>query len=741
MTTISSRATAAQPVRHRARLGRPAGWLPGNRGLLAIVGVATLIGLVVAIAMVPIAGRGDYGQWLMTSRYYLGESVPDYRVIPNLPPLIPLLLAGIRTLVADPVVALSVLNAGLLAGLGIAFYLAGWWLHRSRLSGLLAAFAGLLMTDRYLELFAFGGLFQAAAVAVMCLSVAALVRGSRGRIHPGWWSIGSIGLLVVTGVHLGTALMAVPVGFAVSGLLLLQLYLRRVDITRATTITGVTAALLGAYWALVLVPGSGDYLTNPASLAYRGPDRLFVALADYPPTLAVAVIGLVTIAIGLRTSVRRRTVDGPAILATWLLVVWGALAASALTGAATDYPRFATVLLAPLVVAAGAGLARVAWVIARRFSRLQPRIGQGRWVLVVVAASIIAAAPLAISRFGRQASVYQPLDASALTAAAEWIDGNLADGDRAVLANVRESKWIEGVTGRTTLFAQPVRYAFRPIEWQRSVDANAVLRSTDGLTNGLWWASFTSRRGSDEAITPTGLSLSVNHGGEMVGVLQEVRAGTGIVAADGTFVSVDRLAPVSTRSRETDRQASITTRRLDRADGSGVELASTVRLWADGTTVQLVTASSDTPVRLELRVTPGMAAASVSVSNGDGRVCFTQIGGSRPCLRIVTTTPDAQLRITPAGRVIVTTTTSHRAVVHVTALTAGQPSVGLGLLDPEQIVDRHEIGAVLLYRDDTAFASRQARLGALGFEPGPAFGPYQVLIRDARSTADVRVGR
>lgn len=733
MISLASSTATAQAIRQRLASGRFAPRrLPTDRSLVISVVIAMLIGLAVAIALVPIAGRGDYGQWLMTSRFYLGESVPDYRVIPNLPPLIPLLLAGIRTLVADPVLALSVLNTSLLGGLGLAFYLAGSWITRSRISGVLAAVAGLLVTDRYLELFAFGGLFQAAAVGVMCFGVAALARGGLGPMRHGWWAVGSVAMLVVTGVHVGTALLAVPVSLAVSGLLLLQLYLRRAEVSRAVTITAVTTAVLGAYWAIVLVPGSGDYLTNPASLAYRGPDRLFVSLADYPPTLAVAVVGVLSIALGLRSSIRHRRVDGTVILATWVLVVWGGLAASALSGAATDYPRFATVLLAPLVIAAGAGSARVALLVARWLGRVQPRVGQGRWLVIALVAAIVVAGPTAVNRFGRQASVYQPINAAALTAAATWIDEELAGDDLAVLANVRESKWIEGITGRTTLFAQPVRYAFRPIEWQRSVDANAILRSTNGLTNGLWWASFLSRRGADDAVVPTGLTLSVNHGGELVGVLQEVRSGTGPVTADGSLISIDRLAPASTTSRETERQASITTRRLDRDGGSGVELASTVRLWADGSTMQLVTSSSGTPVRVELRIPSGMAASSVSVAAREGRICFTQIGGSEPCLRISSPTPDARLRITPAGRIVVTTTTSHRAIVHITALTAGRPSVALGLLDPAEIVDRHGIGAVLLNGEDLAFASREARLAALGFQPGPTFGPYQVLVRSER---------
>ena len=48
----------------------------------------------------------------------------------------------------------------------------------------------------------------------------------------------------------------------------------------------------------------------------------------------------------------RRRADGYVLLLAWIAVVWGALAYSMVSGAATDYPRFATVLLAPVVTAA-----------------------------------------------------------------------------------------------------------------------------------------------------------------------------------------------------------------------------------------------------------------------------------------------------------------------------------------------------------------------------------------------------
>ena len=57
-----------------------------------------LIGATLAflVARMPIDGRGDYGQWLMTSRSYLGQTVPDYRTITALPPLSQFPLAAAR---------------------------------------------------------------------------------------------------------------------------------------------------------------------------------------------------------------------------------------------------------------------------------------------------------------------------------------------------------------------------------------------------------------------------------------------------------------------------------------------------------------------------------------------------------------------------------------------------------------------------------------------------------------------
>ena len=98
-------------------------------------------------------------QWLMTSRFYLGEDVPNYRDVLALPPLVPLALAGVRVLIGDPQIALQIVTLATLAGLAASFYLFGSHVLHSRVAGALSVAFALLVTDRFLELLAFGAKF------------------------------------------------------------------------------------------------------------------------------------------------------------------------------------------------------------------------------------------------------------------------------------------------------------------------------------------------------------------------------------------------------------------------------------------------------------------------------------------------------------------------------------------------------------------------------------------------------
>lgn len=698
-----------------------------SRGRMpAIIAIATIIGLASVIALTPVTGRGDYGQWLMTSRFYLGESVPSYRDIPALPALVPVLLAGMQVLLRSPEAVLQVANLLTLAGFGVAFYLGGRVIGGTRLTGAMALAVGLLVTDRYLELLAFGGLLQGAALVFLTLGVVSLFHAGRTQRRR-WWVVGALCLGALAFSHVGTALVGIPIGLVVAAIAALPL--RRAGwqtILRTLAPLLVVLGIAAIYWLLILAPASAEYIRNPASLAYRGPDRLIAALFSYWPTGLLVVLGVVGTAVMLIEDVRARRPGGGSVVGAWLIVAWGALAVSTVTGAATDYPRFATVLLVPLVIAAADVSIRSARLVAGSISA-------SSWSVAVTSTSfvlavIIVAAPFAVNRFARQASVYQPRDAASLSSAVEAL-GKALPANAAVITSVRDGKWLEGTTGREALFSLPVRYAFRPVEWQRSVDADVLLRSFGAISNGYFLAEMTGRSGTDGTVTPDDLLLAVNHGGEFVDLLQASRADIALRSDEGV-TPASRLTPGGSDSTAGSSQVSVTSR-WHADNGSGVTLAETMRAWQGGTTFDLVDQATNASVSKTLRAAAGTAFTTVAASGREARVCFATIGEDEPCLRIWAAQPDAAFTSTPNSLTV--RTASQRLELHVTALTAGAPSVGLAYLDPASLVDEHGIGAALFYAPDPSTEARMQRLRSLGFDRELRFGSYVALIRGPAS--------
>lgn len=704
-----------------------------GRQLPGLVAAAVMLGIAFAVASTPI-GSGDYGQWLMTSRALLGETVPAYRDLGGVPPVVPLLIAIVRTLIPDPVAALHATAVLLILALGGALYLLGDRIVGGRWAGVLAVVFGLLVTDRFTELFAFGGLLQAGAVALAMLSVAAFVRAaSAPTLELRTWWLGVLALAVAAITHVGTATIVVPIGGVVAGIALLARPERDFGATlRRLRLPLIALAAIGIFWLFVLRVETTDFVANPASLAYRGPDRLWALLLERWPTTLILIIGTGAILLGLVSAMVRRRIDGWVSLAAWGATTWAVLAYAVVTGSATDYPRFATLLLVPVVVGAAAAALWALRALSSYVGGLSPRVAE-LVVPVVVIGLIVGVAPLAIERHARQASFYAIRDGPGLAAAAEWIDARL-DPTEIVVADTREAKWIEGLTGRATLFSQAVRYAFRPGEWQRSVEADALLRSSETMTTGLVAAQFTDVVGPGAGASTTGLTLRFNHGGEMVDLLQVAPDATTLTGRSGTAVNVADLVPAGILRGVGDHSIRLVTRWSETA-GDTVLYSQTVNAWADGSSLRITQRATGGVVSTDFGVMPGLALSSLEIDSADGSAvaCFTQLGSSEPCIRILAVQADAELAAVGAG-IQVRTTLSERLDILVTALTAGEPAVGLQLLEPARIAEARQVGAALLYAADPASGSRARRLEAIGFTEGPSFGPYRVLVRDGNAS-------
>jgi hypothetical protein len=693
---------------------------------------AVLGGLALTVATTPLGG-GDYGQWLMTARPFAGESIPDYRAAGAVPPLVPFLLGSIMSLVGDPFVAIRLFTVLLLCALGASAYTVGATLFRSPRTGLLVTVLALLAVDQFLDLFAFGGLLQAMAIALACFAVAAFVRAADDpERERAWWTLGAIcdGLIALT--HMGSAYIFVPTGCAVAVLAVRKAVPGRQARARRLAPLGVALIAAAAFWLLVLLPDSTDLIRNPASLSYRGPGRLLESLTENWSTAVVAVGGLAAIVAGTVAEIRRSSQGPWIILATWTAITLAVALGAVVTGAATDYPRFATPILAPLVIGAGAALS-IGIGIGSRW--LADRTGAGSpagWSVVALAAIIVVSIPMAADRFLPEANGYRLQDADGLASAATWIDSNL-EPDATILAPVREAKWIEGLTGRAALFSNPVRYSFRAEEWQRSLAADALLRSNGALANPFFVARLTAA-GTDQSAA-RGVVVAANHGGEYVDLLTTVPEQARIVGAgaDGpTLATLANLAPAGREVAVTDGAIQVVSTWTGDRQGAPVTYRQSLGLDTDSSVLDFrATVETTVPVgglQIELRPPSGTHITAIDVVEQEATLSFSQIGSAEPQLRILVVGGEGYLRPTAAGGLVVRTMAPELRLL-ITDLSAGDSAISnLQWLDPATLIETYGVDAVLLARNPSLDA-RQPRMEALGFHMVRDFSSYLLLAR------------
>jgi hypothetical protein len=693
--------------------------------VLLLVLVVVLLGI--ASLGTPIEGRGDFGQWLMTSRHYLGREVPDYRSISTLPPLVPLLIAGVNLLVPDPVAVLNIVNLMALAGIGVSFFLVGAVVLRGSIDGFLTAVVALLVTDRYLELLSFGGLLQAASIVFTNLAVAGFVYAARqpeGATR--WWLAGSTSLAMVALSHVGTALVAVPSGLLLAGLLLLPQRERgwRSLSAKAWPLL-VAVVVISVYWSFLLLPAGEEYVTNPASLAYRGPAKLFVGLFSFWPTILVLIGGGAAILLGVVREAAYRGLGTASFLLAWSGLLWASLTFAVLTDASTDYPRFATLLLAPVVVGAAWALSWLAHALTTYAQDLLGATGSPRAVLAIAGIFALVLTPFATLRYETVLAFYPPSDPAALTAAVRYVDDALVGNEYGtVLSTVREGKWLEGMTGREALFSQPVRFAFRPAEWKRSVHADALLKSTAAIGNQFFFGRYEGFSNLGGRRVPRDLVVSVNHLGEFVELLQVRSADTRLImAADGSMATAES-GPGQLTSVQSAQDAQLTTE-WDNA-AAGVVYRQSVSLRQAGPTLTFSAEAPGAQVRTELRAAHGTSITSMRFVGREAEVCFRPVADVPPCLRIEPAQTDVTFAAEDQG---ITVQATSRLTLYITALTPGGPSIDLAVLIPRDLLATHQIGAAILLTTEPDFAFRRERLEALGMRVGSIIGPYAVMLR------------
>jgi hypothetical protein len=727
--SLPFRRTGITPVNLTRYISRqPEFWLN-----FTVVAMTLLVAFVVAR---PAIGSGDYGQWLMVSRYYSDLSVPDYRELSAVPPLLPLLVSFLSQLISDPVMLMSVTKVLLAVSLFLASYWAGAGVFSDKATGLVGATVTFLVMDKMLELFAFGGLPQAMSLTFIAISIGAIgraVRSSTRNLH--YWVIGAAAIWFAAMSHAGTGTLAVLAGSVTMTLLVISKteLTRREQVIRLAPL-GVSLVLLAPYWLLVIIPQNHEYLVNAASLSYRGPWAFWWRLESYNWNVAVAGAGAAVLVVGAAYELLRNRRPGPfSILLAWACTVWGFFGFSVLTSVGTDYPRLLYPLLQPLALGVGAAIvagSRYAsrWIVFEESKAWSP--------LAAIALLLVLIAPGTASSFGREAQFHQFVELDEKVAAIERLDRTLSP-DASIVTTPRMGKWFEGVTGKPALFAMPNRYAFRAVEFERSLAADAILRSTFSASNGQSFLRYTALKDS----VPSAPWVAINHHGEYVDLVEVPPSGFEIVRDGKPLVTLQDLEPQPLDTAidgdvvyvEGDYQGVLDAEPLSVSQQTAMSESSNSMTF----TYQI---SSEAPFdEVHIRIAPlavlGRSPTEVFEIEDGVELTFPEMARTPPRIQIFGTGSHTEV-VTDEDAVVEIIARGSRTVQFVIAFERSAPSINEPVvLNPRELINEYRIEAALL-ADDGTLAPRLARLEALGFEATNEAGDYLIAVRRESVAAD-----
>lgn len=677
-------------------------------------------------------GWGDYGQWLMVSRAYLGEDVPEYRDISAIPPLSPVLIALISWITGSPLVALQILKGILAIVLVLSVYLAGKSIFQSRSAGLLAAAFAFFVSDRILELFAFGGIPQLTSMAFLVGSAGAIARASRDS-EPSlkWWSIAAGFVVAAASSHVGTGLITVfSAGIMVGGVLIANFgwsWKQRLVVVGPFVLAGL--ALL-AYYVPVLLPVNASYATNPASEEYRGPERIWAAYSLYMPNWIVLALGGFFLVDAVLSMFRARKLSSTYPVILWAAGVWLFLITAIVVGSSTDYPRFTAPLLLPLAVASGGGVAAAIDLLSKFLADNYRHAATAALPMGVALIIVLAVGLDTVNKHRAEARFYSLPELDSVRQIADWIESD-SGSSGIVVAPTRSAKWIEGLSGRSTLMEIPVRFSFREWELERSIANQTVMRSSSIFINEQFLVRFTDASEGTRDLVPTSPWIGINHGGEYVDLLRIPSSTTRVFTGSGTEDLLATLGALEARSVDTDSQGDalvLNTEWSGARRGSEVRLNRTYELSADGNDL-IISDSADSELEIsgiqtEIWPLRGSEFVNVEPIDSGALITFRQLGSTNPEITITADDPSVLFSVTEDGLVATTTEDTLRLTYRL--VRRGQPLHHLAYLTPSNVVEQYDVSYVVL-DDSDASAAREERLSKIGFTPVFETGPYTVL--------------
>ncbi|MCI4366192.1 MAG: hypothetical protein L3K08_00395 [Thermoplasmata archaeon] len=368
-------------------------WFAPRAYWIGAVGISVLLAVLLASTFQESAlpPGGDPGNWIATSRAYLGHPYPSEIAPLSYPPVLFPLLGSSVELFGAPLGA-TVFAAGLLVALGLSTAaLAGTMIQRRWIA--LLTVGALLANPSLLTMFFWGAYPNLLGFVFLNLALAGLLRAGQGHAETGavqFW--GFFALAALTHALVGVVLAGVLALYLVLGLLVPMpgwgTALRRAGrgtleapglAARALFLSRggrggllVFAAFVGGYYGgtyLLGIPHPYYFAEVGSTLratSLRGAlEPLLPGVTAAPSAvlgvLAVAAFGLLLLFAALvRTRPAWLSAPGLLLLA-WPAAVAGLLVGGYLVGVDTDYHRFGYFFLVPVTLAAAFLAERIAF--------------------------------------------------------------------------------------------------------------------------------------------------------------------------------------------------------------------------------------------------------------------------------------------------------------------------------------------------------------------------------------------
>jgi hypothetical protein len=158
-----------------------------------------------------------------------------------------------------------------------------------------------------------------------------------------------------------------------------------------------------------------------------------------------------------------------------------------------------------------------------------------------------------------------------------------------------------------------------------------------------------------------------------------------------------------------------------------VTIRQTLVLQQDSSVLDLqVQAETSLPIggiEFEIQPSSALPEREIAIVGQEAVMTFSRLGASRPQLRVALIGGTGRLERTPDGALAVRSPEAGVRLLITNLTAAPSPTVRLAWLEPDVLIDRYHVEAILLTRDP-ALDARQARVEALGFRQAADFGTY-----------------